>query len=245
MLLPLATDAVGVYEVDVEPAIAALDARQAPIPVLGTTHAHLYRTRSETSLYYLYDQAAVTLGLIAARRFVRAAELLDGLVATQLPDGSWPFVMRPDGAPYWDEGDLRPALGGDEPIVRTGLRNDCPIVQEATRHRAEVTALAGFSDITWSVGEVPRGTFVWSEGTLGYIAALDEIERKTGRDLWCAGIGADDLVASMGLVFGASGAAVVSSDAHPEYGQSPGTAALAWWLMIDGGLNPFRPWEAR
>ena len=137
------------------------------------------------------------------------------------------------------------ALGGGEPVVRAGLRNDCAIVHETTSHHGEVTALAGFSDMTWSVGEVPRGTFVWSEGMLGYIAALDEIERKTGRDLWCEGIGADDLVASMELVFGAYGEVAVSSDAHPEYGESPGTAALAWWLMVDGGLNPFRPWEAR
>lgn len=378
VLLPLVVDDARAGEIDVAPEIAMLDARRAPMPVLGTTHAYLYRARAEISPYYIYDQAAVVLGLVAAGQLARAGDLLEGLAAAQLPDGSWPFVVYPNGAPYWSEGDLRHAgavawvvmafnahhlathtrtrravvaaaldyldgqrhpdqghrpvrfnpsdlpqtawderqvnsfehnadalsafaghaqllgheshpgaiadlrgwllarwngvyfnpgthlahgdnereryldtqtwgvlaLGGGEPLVRAGLHNECPVILDATGPLAAASALVGSPDLAWSVGQRPGGAFVWSEGTLGYIAALDEIERKTGRDPRCEGIGADELVASMEPLVG-PGAPAAWSDTHPEYGEPPGTAALAWSLMVDAGFNPFRPWETR
>ncbi len=384
--VPVLPDGTDVFDVDVHylkmsahvsPAIAALEDRRSPIPVLGTNNAYLYASDAESSLYYAYDQGVVALGLVAAGETALAATILDGMVASQLGDGSWPFLMLQNGNPYWNEGDIRHAgsiswvlmafnayhiatgtntysavveagldyldgqrhldqghlpvrfnpsdlattpwdersvtsfehnadamsaflghaqvlgyeshpgvaadlrawmearwngayfdpgshtdyginhheryldtqtwgllaLGGTDPTYHAGLANDCSVFLEVAGYLDDMTALLGFSDFAWSSGELPHGAFVWSEGTLGYISALDEVERATGVTLLCEGMDADGLLGTMEQMLTSSQMSTTSSNAHPGYNEVPGTAAMGWWLIIDGGVNPFRPWE--
>ncbi len=383
---PALPDNVTVFDVDIhylgvsdhaDPAVAALDDRRAPIPVLGTTDSYLYRASAESEQYYLYDQATVAVGLVAAGEYTRAAALLDGLQAAQLSDGSWPFLMWDNGDPYWYEGDIRYsganswavmafnayhiatetatygtvvadaldyldsirhndgihmpvrfnpsdlpsttwderdvnsfehnadalsafaghaqvlgyeshpgtiadlegwitdrwngsyfnpgthtiygdnareryldtqtwgllALGGTDVTFHDGLRNDCNVFFDVAGHVSGLSGLVGFSDFAWSTGELPHGPFIWSEGTLGYVAAIDEVERATGTILVCEGFDSDDLYDTMNQMLLTADLPTATTNAHPEYSEVPGTAALAWWLMVDAGLNPFRPWE--
>ena len=385
--LPVLPDQVEVSDVDIhylrvsthpDPAVAALDDRRASIPVLGTADSYLYRASAESEQYYLYDQATVAIGLVAAGEYARAAALLDGLQAAQLSDGSWPFLMWDNGDPYWWDGDIRYtganswavmafnayhiatgtttysavvidaldyldslrhadgarmplrfnpsdlpsttwderdvnsfehnadalsafaghaqvlgyeshpgtiadlegwigdrwngtyfnpgthtifgdnareryldtqtwgllALGGVDTMYHDGLRNDCSVFFDVAGHVRGLTGLLGFSDFAWSTGELPYGPFIWSEGTLGYIAALDEVERATGTTVMCEGFGSDDLYDTMSQMLLDAELPTSTSNAHPEYTEVPGTAALGWWLMVDAGLNPFRPWDA-
>ncbi len=135
------------------------------------------------------------------------------------------------------------ALGGSATQFHPGLRNDCQVFLEVAGHIDEMTSVIGMSDFAWSTGELPHGPFVWTEGTLGYAAALDEIERKTGTTLLCNGFDSDDFIDSMQQLLLGTDMSMATRNAHPGYTEVPGTAALSWWLMVDAGVNPFRPWE--
>lgn len=82
--------------------------------------------------------------------------------------------------------------------------------------------------------------FVWSEGTLGQILALEKVRHLTGKTLKCEGKTAADFLESLKRMKQTDGGiAYATSGSDPDFTTSSSIAGSTWMFFALRGINPF------
>lgn len=137
---------------------------------------------------------------------------------------------------------------------RAGIKSNCAdFYDDASVLPARGTAgigLRGFFDFQWTNARSAPHRFVWAEGTLGMIVAMQQAVNAPT----CNGRTAADLFDQLGAVVAlddadltptlANGIAEATLTSNADYSTSSSTAALAWYVFAAYAVNPLRTWEA-
>ena len=128
--------------------------------------------------------------------------------------------------------------GNDNEDYTLGLKYNCDKFFETAGVLAtdnQQAGITGFYDMT--ITGQSDYKFVWSEGTIGHIMAL----QVANSSLSCKGRSAQNLISSMDkMVHADGGVAYATKNSNSNFAQSSSVAGTAWYYFLKKNFNPFQ-----
>lgn len=104
--------------------------------------------------------------------------------------------------------------------------------------KTEHKGIVGFFDRRPNRGPATH-EFVWSEGSLGQILAMDKISQHENSPFRCDGLGSEDLLLSVKKMTSKDGGIAYASADVPDFTTSSSIAGSTWFYFAKKKINPF------
>lgn len=122
--------------------------------------------------------------------------------------------------------------------LREGLKFNCGSFIRNTEYLGK--NLIGFFESNRR-DQHENSQFIWAEGTLGMIAALQKASQHQNEAMFCNGRTAKDLLDSLSLLQMKHGGVQYANHEIPNwFSDQPGVASTAWMFFAKQKINPFR-----